>query len=221
MEIEQILEKVLKATGFNDTDMASDKRTKITIAEVFKALILNKTRESAAKNLNITKSKLEYIINTRISIKLIKTKQENWHVFLLGLASLRRCAKCNYIKEIEKFTKDSSQINGRNGTCKDCSCLLKKEFTLSNPDYASTYRKSNPEQHREYTRTYQASKVNAVPKWADLVKIKEFYLNCPNGYQVDHWAPLNGKLVCGLHVIENLQYLTTEENLTKSNKFEV
>ena len=58
-----------------------------------------------------------------------------------------------------------------------------------------------------------------TPGWANLKAINEFYKNCPKGYHVDHIIPLKHKLVAGLHMLNNLQYLPAKENMKKHNKF--
>lgn len=65
-----------------------------------------------------------------------------------------------------------------------------------------------------------AAKLKRTPKWADLAAIKRFYEACPAGLQIDHIIPLQGKLVSGLHVLNNLQYLTDKANISKGNRFD-
>lgn len=65
---------------------------------------------------------------------------------------------------------------------------------------------------------YRSYKLQAIPKFANLEKIKEIYKNCPKGYHVDHIIPLKGKTICGLHVEWNLQYLPALDNCKKNNK---
>jgi hypothetical protein len=60
---------------------------------------------------------------------------------------------------------------------------------------------------------------NAMPQWADKAAIKRFYKERPKGFHVDHIIPIKGKLVSGLHVLENLQYLPEKENMMKSNHY--
>jgi len=110
---------------------------------------------------------------------------------------------------------------------------VKKRKKISDKKYYSKpknkikiklYRKkyySTPEGkalRKERTNRRRALKINAVPKWCNLEKIKEIYKNCPKGYHVDHIIPLNNPIVCGLHVENNLQYLTARENTSKGNK---
>lgn len=67
-------------------------------------------------------------------------------------------------------------------------------------------------------KQYKVNKLQRCPKWSDLEAIKQFYLNCPKGKEVDHIVPLQGKIVSGLHVLNNLQYLTKKQNLRKGNR---
>lgn len=80
---------------------------------------------------------------------------------------------------------------------------------------------NNKELCRSVSAKCRAQRWLRVPAWSQKEEIAEFYKNCPDGYEVDHVVPLLGKQVSGLHVIENLQYLTATENRAKHNKFEV
>lgn len=75
------------------------------------------------------------------------------------------------------------------------------------------------QQHRatanEANARYRARIKNQIVEGEDYRPIKEFYMNCPDGYEVDHIIPLSKG---GLHTITNLQYLTISENRKKSNK---
>ena len=85
-------------------------------------------------------------------------------------------------------------------------------------EYQRKYRKNNRGLINAKTSRYRASKNNRTPSWSETELIKEFYMNCPKGCEVDHIIPLQGEKVSGLHVIGNLQYLTMHENRVKSNK---
>lgn len=103
----------------------------------------------------------------------------------------------------------------------------RKEYYYSHIEEEKQYRKDwakrpgSKELKRAVCAKQRAKKLRATPAWADLKAIEEFYRHCPIGYEVDHIVPLQGKLVSGLHVLNNLQYLPASENRKKSNKFEV
>lgn len=87
--------------------------------------------------------------------------------------------------------------------------------------YNKQWAKANAGKVTAYARAYQLAKKRAMPTWLtkdQLEQIEHVYVNRPDGYHVDHIIPLNGKLVSGLHVPWNLQYLRAAENIRKSNK---
>lgn len=100
------------------------------------------------------------------------------------------------------------RVQGRNGPC--VYRLDLDRFI----DLASQKTKPYPillEKSRERDRT---------PPWADRRAISKFKMETPPGHHVDHIIPLLGKNVCGLHVLENLQYLPARENSSKSNRID-
>lgn len=84
--------------------------------------------------------------------------------------------------------------------------------------YSSKWKKENKGKVASYSAKRRAKLFQAIPSWVNLDEIRCIYENCPDGYTVDHIVPLQNKLVCGLHVLYNLQYLTQKENSEKSNK---
>lgn len=81
------------------------------------------------------------------------------------------------------------------------------------------YQKSNPHVVIAAINRRRAAKLKATPAWADYEKIKEIYrMAKEKGMHVDHVYPLQGKLVCGLHVHQNLQIIAPVDNRRKSNK---
>jgi hypothetical protein len=77
----------------------------------------------------------------------------------------------------------------------------------------------NPDKLRAYVRRRQAAKIQAVPAWADTEAIIRIYKKAVQmRAHVDHIVPLRSKVVCGLHVANNLQLLTASENAAKGNR---
>ena len=97
-----------------------------------------------------------------------------------------------------------------------CGCL-KNEILVHR---ITKHGESRTKEYKLYhTRKRQIAKFQQTPKWADEDKIMEIYKNCPEGMQVDHIIPLQGELVSGLHLAENLQYLSPYDNRSKNNHF--
>lgn len=158
------------------------------------------------------------------------------------------CGKCgcdNWVKETpsKQATCKVGRVKLR---CKTCNTNSRREYNQTSENKAAARAASNKyyatengkatalatkkvfgatPHGRAYikanTRAYRLAKMLRVPTWADLKAIKEIYEACPEGYHVDHIVPLQGELVSGLHVENNLQYLTATENMSKGNKWDV
>lgn len=125
------------------------------------------------------------------------------------------CIECR--KEVNKiywqeyYKKHKQKILSKNRK-------YNKEY---NKQYVKSWLKNHPYMAKFYSASRRVAKQKRTPKWADLEKIKQIYLKCPRRKVVDHIIPLRGKYVSGLHVHNNLQYLTRRQNNKKHNQFNI
>ena len=166
---------------------------------------------------------------------------------LTASVTCQSCCTCKKVKDFFFFGKSKNAVYGYARVCKECRRLDYQANPNPTKQRASNWKKNNPEKRLINNRRWReenlekarkcalewarrnpdqyaarrARKYTATPKWANREKIKEIYLNCPKGYHVDHIIPLQGKLVTGLHVETNLQYLPAKENIAKGNKYEL
>lgn len=117
----------------------------------------------------------------------------------------------HYRKDYDGYVRRRQAFHQRNRDRRLAALREWVESFRSSPEYP-TYKK-------ETDRARLNSLRRATPKWADREAIREFYKNRPEGFHVDHIVPIHGKGVCGLHVLDNLQYLPAIDNLKKGNKY--
>ena len=91
--------------------------------------------------------------------------------------------------------------------------------------YDAAWAAANPATKAALCAQRRAAKLQRTPKWADRSAIKAIYEHaafmtrvCNEPFHVDHFYPLQGETVSGLHVPANLRIITATENVRKSNK---
>lgn len=143
---------------------------------------------------------------------------------------MKTCLNCNNtIPLLNKFCSKSCASTYNNlhrtkkirPTCIQCGkeAPLRNRFCSQQCGWDHKKKNHSDEYVRAYNnekyKRYIARKKYQTPIDEDLVAIRNFYLNCPEGHEVDHIVPISKG---GPHSLSNLQYLTASENRRKSNK---
>lgn len=144
----------------------------------------------------------------------------------------------NKIKEINKRCRNKYKLKNKERKRKwnlenrdrvrENARMRYQKNSLKIKERSKQYRKDNPDKVRSWNAGRRASIANASPSWLDKKlkkQILSFYVQSDKltkdtgvEHHVDHIIPLVNPKVCGLHVPWNLQVITKESNLKKSNK---
>lgn len=154
-----------------------------------------------------------------------------------GVNRMKACSKCGTEKPLVEYVKQAASRDGKHPWCKDC----RREYQRNNPKngkyrekwlrgagrgYMERYQQRNKSRYSEAAARYRAAKLQRTVSWADPVAIDFVYfcadviINVYGGEKphVDHVIPLQGALVSGLHVENNLKLLSASDNKSKGNR---
>lgn len=163
----------------------------------------------------------------------------------------KTCNACGITKPFDDFGyRQAGKKMYLRTRCKPCRAEEVRLARQKNPEEyraranatRAAYFAKYPEKQRDKKLKYRANQPGmyevkrfkskmkfkeAMPAWADKKVMAAFYAVAiarragGEDVTVDHVIPLNHDLVCGLHNEFNLQYLTFDENVAKSNSFEI
>ena len=151
------------------------------------------------------------------------------------------CIECIKVEWKEALTKRAAYFAEYNKS--EAGQASKKRYYAANADmvktkalgrsneqrqvYRRAWKKTHPDEVKASTKHRRDKHKQATPPWTTLEhkqQIRQLYIDAMTvsrvtgvAYVVDHIIPLRGETVCGLHVPWNLQVITREENLKKSN----
>jgi hypothetical protein len=187
----------------------------ITYYDLLSAILHTNTSSEAASTFGLTQKPINAAMKKLLPTIKLAGGGDTWKHTLLCLIKHKNCNGCDTIKPNSDFTSTASK-------CKACisrrnTSELGKQY---NRDYYKQHYATNAKYYLYKTEKRRSRTVLATPSWVNHYDIANFYINCPEGYHVDHIVPLQGKYVCGLHILSNLQYLSAIDNLKKGNYHE-
>jgi len=159
----------------------------------------------------------------------IKGKSESWQAFILRIYNYRYCSKCKDLQNINQFHKSICRLSGFRSICSTCEGIYEDDHKIDKAIRTKKWSQNNKDKRNAAGAKRRTAKLNRIPNWSskeDELKIKDLYIKAKElekqhgiKYHVDHIIPLQGKLVSGLHIADNLQAISAAENLSKSNTY--
>lgn len=153
--------------------------------------------------------------------------------------AVKFCRRCETWKTLDRFNRCSKHKDGLQYECKTCKYKITKAWSDANKERHRELQRNWEHENQQFRNEYKryllpkyrtrmnfnenkrrANKLKAIPKWANLDKIKAIYVEASNlGMSVDHIVPLQSEFVCGLHVENNLEIIPLIDNMSKNNRY--
>lgn len=114
------------------------------------------------------------------------------------------------------YDENRALVNARNAAWRQANAEKNRQTNAA-------WKRANLGKQASYTAKRRAMQLQATPRWADMKAIERLYEEaaalraCGVDVHVDHIYPLQGELVCGLHVADNLRLLSAFDNASKGN----
>lgn len=237
--MENIVLKLLNVLKIDSsTIMCKIKYKDITYYSFLLNLLSTDSCQELAKVYDVT----DETITSKLKNSIIKNKplKARWKPYILSLIGHKVCSSCRAILPFENFGLNNATLTGLASPCNICRGIYNSEYYRTHVEEESLRKRiSNSTEESKYLRSQygkwyrlnfkgtlnakharrRAKKLKATPFWSETCEIRELYKNCPKGYHIDHIVPLNHPLVCGLHVLANLQPIPAMDNMKKGNYF--